>query len=44
MVRGLKISSPELVPNDMGAEVVSRWGDVVTNASLGPVARWIVLA
>jgi len=40
---GLKISSPKLLPNDTGAEVVSRWADVVTNAALGPVAGWIVL-
>ncbi len=44
MAWGLKISSPKLMPNDRGAEVVNRWSDVVTNASLGPVPGWIVLA
>lgn len=44
MAWGLKISSPKLMPNDTGAEVVNRWSDVVTNAALGPVAGWIVLA
>lgn len=40
---GLKISSPILLPDDTNAEVVSRWSDLVQNASLGPVAGWIVL-
>ncbi|RYE41066.1 MAG: DUF2270 domain-containing protein [Hyphomicrobiales bacterium] len=40
---GLKISSPKLMPNDTEAEVVNRWSDVVTNASLGPLAGWLVL-
>ena len=33
----LEISSPKLLPDDTGAEVVQKWIDVVTNASLGPV-------
>lgn len=44
MARGLKISSPKLLPDDTGAEVVQRWSDVVTNASLGPVTGWVVMA
>lgn len=40
---GLKISSPKLLPNDTGTEVVSRWIDIVKNAALGPVAGWVVL-
>jgi uncharacterized membrane protein len=35
MAWGLKISSPKPMSNDTGAEVVTRWSDVVTNASLG---------
>ncbi|OJU70358.1 MAG: hypothetical protein BGO05_01845 [Rhizobiales bacterium 63-7] len=41
---GLKISSPKLLPDDTGAEVVSRWSDLIGNAALGPVSGWIVLA
>jgi len=44
MAWGLKISSPKLMPNDTGAEVVNRWSDVIANASLGPVTGWVVLA
>jgi uncharacterized membrane protein len=40
----LKISSPKLLPNDTAAEVVPRWADVITNAALGPIAGWVVLA
>ena len=40
---GLKISSPQLLPDDTNAEVVNQWSDLVANAALGPVSGWGVL-
>jgi len=41
---GLKISSPQLLPDDTNAEVVNQWSDLVANAALGPVSGWGVLS
>nr|WP_299498889.1 DUF2270 domain-containing protein [uncultured Rhizobium sp.] len=43
MAWGLKISSPILLADNTNAEVVSRWSDLVQNATLGPVSGWIIL-
>ncbi|UIK07293.1 DUF2270 domain-containing protein [Neorhizobium galegae] len=40
----LKISTPKLLPNDTQADVVFSWSEAVSNAALGPLPGWSVIA
>ncbi|MDQ0135338.1 putative membrane protein [Neorhizobium galegae] len=40
----LKISTPKLLPNDSQADVVFSWPEAVSNAALGPLPGWSVIA
>ncbi|CDZ60044.1 Uncharacterized conserved protein UCP01500 [Neorhizobium galegae bv. orientalis] len=40
----LKISTPKLLPNDTEADVVFSWSEAVSNAALGPLPGWSVIA
>lgn len=41
---GLKISTPKLLPVDNDREMVWTFGEMVNNATLGPVPGWLVMA
>lgn len=41
---GLKISSPKLLPDEPSVEFIHSFGDLVANATLGPLPGWLVLA
>lgn len=41
---GLKISSPKLLPEERAVEFVHSFGELVANATLGPLPGWLVLS
>ena len=41
---GLKISSPKLLPDERSVEFIHSFGELVANATLGPLPGWLVIA